>query len=246
MGSVKVLSVNIRSIYIGTRVLRNCRSLVFATSSSIPSAVGERPSDSSMLAVESLHWQQKRHFLPKLPNPFRDDGSKGRTLRFCESQIVGYSEEQMFDVVSKVEHYSEFVPWCKESLVTKRNKDAFLCKLTVGFPPVVERYTSRVTVSRPSFVKSVCTDGLLFNHLETIWKFNKGMDNRPDTCTLDFFVDFQFRSVLHSHLAQMFFNEVVRTMSNAFLKRAQQLYGPQSIRASQRKKKIVNYNPTDL
>lgn len=59
----------------------------------------------------------------------------------------------MFDVVSKVEHYSEFVPWCKESLVPKRNKDAFLCKLTVGFPPVVERYTSRVTVSRPSFVK---------------------------------------------------------------------------------------------
>ena len=63
--------------------------------------------------------------------------------------------EQMYDIVSKVEHYHEFVPWCKESVIVgkRRSEGSFNCKLTVGFPPVVERYTSKVTVSHPTLVK---------------------------------------------------------------------------------------------
>jgi len=64
-----------------------------------------------------------------------------------------YSMEQMFDIVSDVESYQQFVPWCKESHVTQRQKHSFRCQLTVGFPPVIERYSSLVTISRPNMVK---------------------------------------------------------------------------------------------
>jgi len=63
--------------------------------------------------------------------------------------------EQMFDIVADVESYDEFVPWCKESQVTHRRDGGFRCRLTVGFPPIIERYTSIVTVSRPHMVKVV-------------------------------------------------------------------------------------------
>ena len=61
--------------------------------------------------------------------------------------------EQMYDVVADVESYQQFVPWCKESHVTQRHNSSFICRLTVGFPPVIERYTSVVTLSRPHMVK---------------------------------------------------------------------------------------------
>ena len=61
--------------------------------------------------------------------------------------------EQMYDIVCQVEHYPEFVPYCKESRVFKRRPGHFKCALTVGFPPVVERYTSVVSFARPHLVK---------------------------------------------------------------------------------------------
>jgi len=63
--------------------------------------------------------------------------------------------EQMFDIVADVDSYQQFVPWCKESHVTERHDSSFRCRLTVGFPPVIERYTSVVTLSRPCMVKVV-------------------------------------------------------------------------------------------
>lgn len=137
--------------------------------------------------------------------------------------------EQMYKVVAEVEHYKNFVPYCKSSVVTSRTAGHLRAELSVGFPPLVESYTSSVMLTPPNLVKSVCSEGKLFNHLLTIWKFSPGLKGNSKTCMLDFSISFEFRSVLHSQLSHMFFDQVVRQMVNAFLTEARRRYGPASI-----------------
>ena len=51
-----------------------------------------------------------------------------------------YSPEQLYHVVSKVEDYKEFVPWCERSTVIQRPDESYMeAELEVGFKVFVER-----------------------------------------------------------------------------------------------------------
>ncbi|XP_023254389.1 coenzyme Q-binding protein COQ10 homolog, mitochondrial-like, partial [Seriola lalandi dorsalis] len=102
--------------------------------------------------------------------------------------VLRYTPEQMYKVVASVDQYHHFVPWCKKSQVVKGQNGDVRAELEIGFPPIVERYTSEVTVVPNHQVRAVCTDGSLFSHLETTWRFAPGAKDLPDSCKVDFYV----------------------------------------------------------
>lgn len=149
---------------------------------------------------------------------------------YSEQRLLGYSCQQMFAVVSEVENYHSFVPWCKKSAIKQRSPEQLIAELTVGFPPVGESYSSIVTLVEPHLVTAVCKDLTLFEHLKTVWKFSpvKG-EEEVQKCQLDFAVSFAFRNSAHSYISRIFLDEVIKKNVNAFLKQAELRYGRESM-----------------
>ncbi|KAI5097194.1 coenzyme Q-binding protein COQ10-like, mitochondrial [Silurus meridionalis] len=146
-------------------------------------------------------------------------------IKYSENRTIGYSASQMYNIVANVDQYHQFVPWCTRSNVIKRRNGNMLAQLEIGFPPVIERYVSEVTVIPNYQVNAVCTDSSLFSHFEMLWRFTPASGNRGDCCNVEFSVSFEFKSLLHTQLAVVFFDEVVKQMVNAFENRAAKLYG---------------------
>ena len=139
----------------------------------------------------------------------------------AESRIIQYTPEQLFDLVADVDRYPRFLPWCVASRVRSRSDTLLVADLTIGFGPFRESFTSRVTLDRPSRVTVKYENGP-FRYLNNQWDFTP----RDTGTEVAFFVDFEFRSRILQAAIGVVFNEAVRRMVNAFLKRARDVYGP--------------------
>jgi coenzyme Q-binding protein COQ10 len=138
----------------------------------------------------------------------------------AESKIVPWRPEQLFDLVADVGKYPKFLPWCVGARVRSSTDTELVADLTIGFGPFRESFTSRVELDRPHQVRVRYENGP-FRYLKNQWTFTPD----PKGCRVDFFVDFEFRSRLLQAAIGVVFNEAVRLMVNAFLKRAREVYG---------------------
>jgi len=145
----------------------------------------------------------------------------------AEHKIVPYSPEQLFELVADVGNYPKFLPWCVGARIRSRTERELVADLTIGFGPFRESFTSRVALDRPHRVQVRYENGP-FRYLNNQWGFSPAAGG----CRVDFFVDFEFRSRILQAAIGVVFNEAVRRMVNAFLKRARDVYGPPAAEAA--------------
>jgi coenzyme Q-binding protein COQ10 len=141
--------------------------------------------------------------------------------RHKETRRLPYTPEQMFDLVADVGRYGEFLPWVAAVRVRSDSPTEMVADLVVGFSALKERFTSRVTKSRPRTIHVDYLEGPL-KYLKNDWMF------APDGeggCVVDFCVDFEFRSRIFEALAGQMFGVALRRMVAAFEERAAKLYG---------------------
>ncbi|MBV1838356.1 type II toxin-antitoxin system RatA family toxin [Acetobacter estunensis] len=138
-----------------------------------------------------------------------------------ERRVLPYTPEQIFDLVADVGNYPRFLPWCTNVRVKMSTSQELVADMTVGFGPFRETFTSRVALDRPNSIRVTYEKGP-FRYLNNVWAFAP----HENGCVVDFFVDFEFRSRLLQSAIGVVFNEAVRLMVSAFIRRAREIYGP--------------------
>jgi coenzyme Q-binding protein COQ10 len=129
----------------------------------------------------------------------------------------------MYSIVADVERYPQFVPWCVDLHILKREevgaREILLCETVVGFKGLRERYTSRATlIARDRRIDVELVEGV-FRKMETHWRFTPQGEN----CLIDFAIQFEFKSRMLSAVAGGAFGLVVARMTHAFEERARRL-----------------------
>lgn len=145
-----------------------------------------------------------------------------------EIRRLPWSAEQMFDLVADVDRYGEFLPWVIATRVKSDSETEMVADMLVGFSALREKFTSRVEKRRPEEIRVHYVDGPL-RDLDNRWLFRP---TGPDSCEIEFTVQFAFRNALFEKLAGQYFDRAFRKMVAAFEVRAAELYGNSSSSAT--------------
>ena len=94
--------------------------------------------------------------------------------------------------------------------------------LIVSFKVFRERFGSRVTLDPEARLIQVAYLDGPFKYLNNQWRF---LPNEDGSTTIDFFVDFEFKSRLLQSVIGVVFNEAMQRIVRAFERRAEALYG---------------------
>lgn len=135
---------------------------------------------------------------------------------------VGHSPVQMYELVSDLLKYPQFVPNCSDMQVRKLPQEgACLARMHISFGPISESYESKVVCDPVALtVKATSEDGP-FSYLESLWRFTP----LGEGTHVDFSVEFQMRNRLLAAIAEPLFAEKQREIVDAFMRRADAVYG---------------------
>lgn len=147
--------------------------------------------------------------------------------QFSTKRRVRHTATDMFDLVADVEKYPQFVPLCSALAVKSRLSKGddivvLVADMTVAYKIVRETFSSRVMLDRPSLEILVEYLNGPFKRMQNRWTF------RPvgeDTCDVEFFIEYEFRSRALAMLMGAMFDAAFRKFSAAFEKRADEVYG---------------------
>lgn len=138
-----------------------------------------------------------------------------------KSVIVGYSAEQMFALVDRVEDYPRFLPWCGGVEVREREASKLVATIAIHYHGIKQTFTTENTNIRPVSMQMRLLEGP-FRHLQGAWVF-KAL--REDACKIEFDLQYEFSSRILEKIIGPVFSMIANSFVDSFCKRAETVYG---------------------
>ena len=127
----------------------------------------------------------------------------------------------MYALVSDIESYPEFLPWCAGATVHQRRGREVEASIKIAKGPIRQSFRTRNTLRPRRRIEISLVEGP-FQRLDGCWRFTP----YPDcACRIELELDFAFSSRIMQKLLNPLFSEIADSLVDAFCKRARQRYG---------------------
>jgi len=138
-----------------------------------------------------------------------------------KSVLVGYSAEQMFVLVDRVEDYPRFLPWCGGVGVQRPDEQSMIGSLSIQYHGINQTFSTRNKNVRPFSIQMTLVDGP-FKHLEGTWVFKP---LRADACKIEFELNYEFSNRVLDQVIGPVFGMIANSFVDSFCRRAETIYG---------------------
>jgi ribosome-associated toxin RatA of RatAB toxin-antitoxin module len=137
-----------------------------------------------------------------------------------KSALVGHSADQMFELVSDVESYPDFLPWCHSTRLLSRSETEVCAELEVARVGIHQTFSTCNRLHPPERMEIALHKGP-FRNLNGGWRFTP---LRDDACKVELELEFEFTGKLINIAFGKVFSQIANTLVDAFCKRSDEVY----------------------
>ena len=137
------------------------------------------------------------------------------------SALLAYTPEEMFNLVTDIETYPEFLPWCSGAEVLMQEEHGATARIDFSVGNVSKSFTTRNVHRVNEEVAMQLVDGP-FSELQGFWLFQPLGE---EGCKISLSLNYDFSSRMLSLVVGPVFSNIANTLVDSFQKRAVEIYG---------------------
>ena len=141
-----------------------------------------------------------------------------------KSVLIWYSPAEMYALVTQVDKYPEFLPWCDHAQVLATDAYGVTAEVGIAFSGIRQTFTTRNTHVPDQKVGMKLVKGP-FSQLEGEWRFLPVGNGSERACRVELTLHYGFDNVALAALVGPVFDRIASSMVEAFVARAEQVYG---------------------
>ncbi len=142
------------------------------------------------------------------------------------SVLLWYSPREMYGLVTGIERYPQFLPWCNSAEVLASDAEGVIARLGLAYMGVRHAFTTRNQQVADRSVTVSLVDGP-FSQLEGSWLFHPlgRPGSEEPACKIEFDLRYAFASLALEGVVSPVFDRVANTLVDSFVRRAEDVYG---------------------
>jgi ribosome-associated toxin RatA of RatAB toxin-antitoxin module len=141
-----------------------------------------------------------------------------------KSVLIWYSPQEMFNLVTAVQQYPQFLPWCDHARVLEQDDSGMLAEVGIALSGIRQSFVTRNLHEPGRRVQMQLVKGP-FSRLDGDWHFHAVGDGSQRAARVELLLHYGFDSVTLSKVVGPVFDRIAASMVDAFVKRAEQVYG---------------------